>query len=618
MSCPTCGVAIAADARFCPACGQSISPTESKTGMPAAVEGPNLIGTEIAGGYRILQKLGEGGMGAVYRGEQIALKRAVAIKLLRPELSANETLLHRFRSEATAVAKLSHPNTVNIYDFGQGKDGSLFIAMEFIEGKSLRAVVHAEAPLLPARALHIAAQVAASLADAHSHQIVHRDLKPDNVMLQQRGKQRDIARVLDFGIAKLRDDSRSTQVAALTQAGDLLGTPQYMAPEQVRGEAIDGRTDVYALGCLLYEMTTGRMPFEAPTIMAMLSKHLTEDVVPPSVRRPDLGLPRVIDELVVIAMTKSVAMRPSMENYAEQITRALATMPQLGSNAMPIAAVQTPVAYSAYATPSGAPVATPPHAGQVAPAQPAMTPLQGPPPQNWQPPRRSGKRGLYVVLALATAGAIGGAAYYANRKPSADVAATPSDPWAERKPDPWADKGTQPTPAPAPIPDPLPPIPDPPTPAPTPDDAYFAALGLDTHKAVDVGDGVKLVVPVDFKWARNGGHTTMTGQKLPVMIFAAVITETSDDPNMLAAAYARSTGMTLKGVGTANVAGSPRGSAWFMGMYNGMAVSQAVVAVIGQGYRVAIVLQVPASLTNDAKLLAWGKNYLQHGVILPR
>ncbi len=612
MSCPTCGVAVAADARFCPACGQSISPTESKDAMPAAVDGPNLIGTEIADGYRIIQKLGEGGMGAVYRGEQIALKRAVAIKLLRPELSANEQLLHRFRSEATAVAKLSHPNTVNIYDFGQGKDGSLFIAMEFIEGKSLRSVVHAEAPLPPARALHIAAQVAASLADAHAHQIVHRDLKPDNVMLQDRGKQRDIARVLDFGIAKLRDDSRSTQVAALTQAGDLLGTPQYMAPEQVRGENIDGRTDVYALGCLLYEMTTGRMPFEAPTIMAMLSKHLTDQVIPPSQRRPDLGLPRVIDELVITAMTKSIAMRPSMESYAEQINRALATMPPSGSTAMPIAAAPTPVAYSAYATPPGAPIATPPHVGQVA-AAPAMTPLRSDaPPHTWQAPRPSGRRGLYVVIALAAVGAIGGAAYYANRKPSPDAAAQPNDPWAEHKPDPWADKATPRAPTPMPQPSP-PPIPDPLPPAPT-----HLVGGIETRATIDVGDGVKLNVPVDFTWSRNGALTTLTGQKLPVMIFAAVITEPSNDPKALAAAYATSTGMTLKGVGTASVAGIPCGSAWFMGMFNGMAVSQAVVALIGPGYRVAIVLQVPASLTNDAELLAWGKNYLQYGVILPR
>src|SRR5262249_8021567 len=154
--------------------------------------------------YRIISKLGEGGMGAVFRAEQISLKRACAVKLLRPEVSSNPQLVRRFNAEAEAVAKLAHPNTGNIYDFGQDSDGSLFIAMEFVEGVSLRKVV-AGGPMSPRRALMIGAQVAASLADAHAHSIVHRDLKPDNVMLQDRGKQKDVVRVLDFGIAKLRD-----------------------------------------------------------------------------------------------------------------------------------------------------------------------------------------------------------------------------------------------------------------------------------------------------------------------------------------------------------------------------------------------------------------------------
>jgi eukaryotic-like serine/threonine-protein kinase len=171
------------------------------------------------------------------------------VKVLRPELSANQQLQCRFETEAQAVAKLQHPNIVQVFDFGQDTDNSLFIAMEFIDGQSLRAVLTAEAPLRPARAFHIAQQVAASLIEAHSHKIIHRDLKPDNVMLQQKGRQRDVARVLDFGIAKLRDDSRQTE-ATMTQAGDMLGTPQYMAPEQIRGDAIDARISACRLASI--------------------------------------------------------------------------------------------------------------------------------------------------------------------------------------------------------------------------------------------------------------------------------------------------------------------------------------------------------------------------------
>jgi serine/threonine protein kinase len=202
--------------------------------------------------------------------------------------------------------------------------------MEYLEGDSLRAVVTREGPLPPARALAIARQIAASLADAHAHGIVHRDLKPDNVMLTERGRERDVVRVLDFGIAKLRDDNRAT-VNAMTRAGDLVGTPQYMAPEQIRGDAVDGRTDIYALGAILYEMVTGRLPFEGPTVMAVLSKHLTEAPPPPTARRPDLsGCRPALDHLIMSALAKEPTGRPpSMEQYAEQMA---ALAPHVGGS----------------------------------------------------------------------------------------------------------------------------------------------------------------------------------------------------------------------------------------------------------------------------------------------
>ncbi len=440
MNCPNCKAGNAEDARFCGSCGHTLAATEASNPKLAAAtfgEAPSLIGREIAGRYRVQAKLGEGGMGAVYKAEQISLKRQCAVKLLRPEVAGSQMLLRRFNAEAELVAKLSHPNTVNIYDFGQDSDGTLFIAMEFIEGKSLRDVIHHEAPLPLPRALRIAQQVAASLVDAHAHSIVHRDLKPDNVMLQERGRQKDVVRVLDFGIAKLRDENRQSQMA-MTQAGDMLGTPQYMSPEQIRGETIDGRTDIYSLGGLLYEMITGRLPFEAPTVMALLSKHLLETIVPPSQRRPDLNLPPEIDNLILRAMAKDAAARPAtMEQFGEEIAAALAMFPgETGPRTAPStaqataqrSAIHTPPAPMPMMTPvtgavGGPPVAAFPPVGQTAPV--GFTPQYPPPgPSSYNPhanlappppvaaPSSGGGKGIWVLLGLLVVAGIGIGVYF--------------------------------------------------------------------------------------------------------------------------------------------------------------------------------------------------------------
>ncbi|HUQ01314.1 MAG TPA: serine/threonine-protein kinase [Kofleriaceae bacterium] len=391
MKCPHCGVDIAVDARFCGACGRATTGTEPSykelTGS-VPVQTTDLVGREIAGRYRVLAKLGEGGMGAVYRGEQISLKRKVAIKVLRPELSRDPALVRRFNAEAELVARLSHPNTVNIFDFGQDADGSLFIAMEFLEGRSLRQVMQ-EGPLPPWRALAIAHQIAAALADAHRHGIVHRDLKPDNVMLTERGKDKDVVRVLDFGIAKLRDDDRQT-VNAMTRAGDLIGTPQYMAPEQIRGETVDGRTDVYALGAMMYEMLTGRLPFEGPTVMAILSKHLTDTPEPPTARRPDLGLSRELDALVMTALSKDPGLRqPTMERLGDDVANLHAALG--GGGAGPrsalIAAPTMPQSLPpmGHQTPLPLPMPSGPPPGVPRTFPPGM--MQSVPPQHQHPPQ---------------------------------------------------------------------------------------------------------------------------------------------------------------------------------------------------------------------------------------
>jgi len=402
-SCPNCRAQVTKDARFCVACGSALAGTEPSSHPPPDDAGASgFIGRQVAGRYRILAKLGEGGMGAVYRAEQLSLKRTVALKVLKSELSAEPGLVRRFNAEAELAAKLNHPNTVTLYDFGQDADGSLFIAMEFLEGRSLRELLMKEGPLPPARALAISEQVCASLSDAHGRGIVHRDLKPDNVMLVQIGKRSDVVRVLDFGIAKLRDEQGDITAMPMTRAGDLLGTPQYMAPEQIRGEKVDARTDVYALGAMIYEMVTGRLPFEGPSLMAILSKHLTELPVPPHIRRPDLGIPLALEQVVMDALQKDPQNRPpTMEALSERLTAlGLHTLPRDGAGSrMPSPVPGYPPAFYSSPPPGvpllrtplpGAMVSPPPSPPPPGPApspypQPVISPYPAPVPQQRPP-----------------------------------------------------------------------------------------------------------------------------------------------------------------------------------------------------------------------------------------
>jgi serine/threonine-protein kinase len=302
FSCPQCGAQLAGDVKFCGRCGRTILPGAA---APAGLEA--LTGRVVAGRYRVVAKLGAGGMGTVFRAEQVAVKRPIALKVLDPAMTANPELVRRFQAEAEVVARLSHPNTVTLFDFGQDDAGLLYIAMELVPGKSLRDVIAREAPLGPYRAVDVAEQIASSLADAHSHGIVHRDLKPDNVILSERAGRRDFARVLDFGIAKLFDDGAHTPAPAMTRAGQILGTPQYMSPEQVTGRTVDGRTDIYALGVMLYEMLTGRPPFTGDSLIALLSAHLHD---PPPPLPPQLGVPMPLERLLFACLAKEAAQRP--------------------------------------------------------------------------------------------------------------------------------------------------------------------------------------------------------------------------------------------------------------------------------------------------------------------
>ena len=270
---------------------------EERSAAPAR----NLSG-EVIGNYRIGKRIGAGGMGAVYQGTHLSIGKDFAIKILREDCADNSTLLDRFLQEARSVARISHENVVQITDFGCTSEGRTYLVMERLIGQSLEDLLQREKRLLPARALHIAAQICDALGAAHQLGIIHRDLKPDNVFLIQSRGDPDFVKVLDFGIAKQLEESRDH---GLTMTRQLVGTPMYMAPEQ--GTSVDNRTDIYALGVTLYRMVTGRLPFEGANVMDILYKHISETPKPPI--ELEASLPLALNNAILTALAKEPAKR---------------------------------------------------------------------------------------------------------------------------------------------------------------------------------------------------------------------------------------------------------------------------------------------------------------------
>ncbi|HVY48539.1 MAG TPA: serine/threonine-protein kinase [Minicystis sp.] len=265
-----------------------------------------LIGVIVAERYRILEAIGRGGMGIVYKVEHTRIAKLLAMKLLTGELSRNPDVVRRFKQEALTVSRLSSPNTVQVFDFGQS-EGLTYLVMELVAGEDLGRALRANGPMPFSRLGKIVVQVCSSLAEAHQKGIVHRDIKPENIMLMRAARDgTDVAKVLDFGLAKLREGSELNDV---TSQGAIVGTPYFMAPEQVRGEAVDARTDIYALGAVMYRGLTGAYPFTGTTPMAVFTKHLTEDAVPPHERAPELGIPPAVSRIVLKALAKDPAAR---------------------------------------------------------------------------------------------------------------------------------------------------------------------------------------------------------------------------------------------------------------------------------------------------------------------
>jgi serine/threonine-protein kinase len=279
-----------------------------------------LIGLVLSDRYRVVRKLGEGGMGTVYQAEHALIEKRLALKVLFPELTRRSDLVASFLHEAKAASRIGHENVIDISDFGQSPEGLVYIAMEYLEGQDLGQVLKAKGPLPWTRARPILMQVAKALRAAHEHGIIHRDMKPENVFLVQREGRPDFVKVLDFGIAKSVNQDGETP--RLTQAGMIVGTPEYMSPEQAQGQPPDHRVDVYALGCLMYQLLTGDVPFRAENLMGVLTKHLHEPVVPPRQRNRKVAIPIDVEAVCLRALEKD---RDRRWQDMDQFYRALGT-----------------------------------------------------------------------------------------------------------------------------------------------------------------------------------------------------------------------------------------------------------------------------------------------------
>lgn len=306
--CPKCGREFENANTLCPSDGTVLEKTEDA-----------LIGQTLADKYRIEELINEGGMGAVYRGTHVLMDKTVAIKVLHPALAADDKIVARFSREARAASRISHPHALNVTDFGEDKDGVVFLVMEYLKGQTLKDLIHSEGPMPLPRVVEILRQVCGALEAAHAEGVVHRDLKSDNIMLIDVGGG-DWAKVLDFGIAKITE--KVGQDPALTAPNLIIGTPQYMSPEQCSQAAeIDSRSDIYSLGVILYEMLVGHVPFTGESPTAIMMKHLQEP--PPSVLEERKDLPAAVGRVVMRAMAKRPEDRfQTVSELTEELTSA--------------------------------------------------------------------------------------------------------------------------------------------------------------------------------------------------------------------------------------------------------------------------------------------------------
>ena len=311
--CPVCSTEFPDDQKFCPNDGSVLR---------GAAPTSDLVGQVVAERYHVVKKLGEGGMGQVYLAEHVKMGRRSAIKVMNPSMTHDPDAVARFNREAANASRITHPNVCAVYDFGETPDGLIYLAMEFIEGEPLTDLIAREGALKVGRAVKIFQQTADALQAAHDLGIVHRDLKPDNIMIAKGRDGSDVVKVVDFGIAKAVGGDEAGQ--KVTKTGLVVGTPEFMSPEQLSGDKLDGRSDLYSLALVLYRMLTGKLPFEATSVQETMIKRLTDEPTKLALARPDLAFPPKLQGVLDRALARTPNERyQSVSEFAADVGKAI-------------------------------------------------------------------------------------------------------------------------------------------------------------------------------------------------------------------------------------------------------------------------------------------------------
>ncbi len=327
--CPQCALEYEGGEVFCPNDGARLEPkAESHQGSRASVSDP-LLGQLLGGRYRIIRKIGEGGMGIVYEAEHVVIEKRVGLKVLREDFSSRQDVVERFRQEAKSASRIGHEHIIDISDFGETPAGASYFVMELLNGHDLAHELEAKGPLSARRTVTLSLQCARALGAAHSKGIVHRDMKPENIFLVSRDTGEDFVKIVDFGIAKMSDIETDGQPGRkLTKTGMIFGTPEYMSPEQASGKKLDHRVDVYAMGVIMYELLTGKVPFVGDTFMGILTQHMFETPQPLHVQNPNCNVPPELDRIVFKALAKNADERyQNMEELIVDLTNVLNRAP---------------------------------------------------------------------------------------------------------------------------------------------------------------------------------------------------------------------------------------------------------------------------------------------------